>query len=615
MLGVELRHHDLHLQERLVLRARLQLPGRDQCAARELPAADRGADEHHVVEGRGARELGVLALGGEQVGGALHQLVEGARQRPAQHGEFLARVGERRVHAAHVGDECRDGGATVAQQLAADQVDRLDAVRALVDRGDARVAVELRDARLLDVAHAAVDLDAERGRFLCRLGAPRLGDRRHQVGARLPGGDLLRVGAVRRPVEAGGRVVADGARGLRQRAHQQQHAPHVRVADDRHPAALAGCAALHALARVRHGLLVGAVREAHALRADAEAHVVHHGEHGGEALVRLADEVAHRTPLAAEREHAGRARVDAELVLDRHRDDVVALAGRAVGIQAVLRHDEQRDALRPLRRIGQAREHEVDDVLGHGVVAPGDVDLRAADQVMVALRFGAGRERGQVGTRLRLGQAHGPGPLAAHELLEVGLLEFLGGVAVHREDRALGELRAQRERHVRRGPHLVAGERNRLRESLAAELRVRGDAGPASLGELPVGSGELLRHLHRLVHHLDALPVAQPVDRREHAGRELRRLVEHGIDGVTVHGGEIWQRPHRRKVGEVLDGESHLPDGGLVIGHGTAPTLGLLLCSNSASSGQPAPCAPAPSGPDGGARGVTIGGSSRRGPS
>ena len=58
-------------------------------------------------------------------------------------------------------------------------------------------------------------------------------------------------------------------------------------------------------------------------------------------------------------------------------DDVVALAERAVGVDEELRHDEERDALRAFGRIGQTREHEVDDVLGHVVLAERDEDLRA----------------------------------------------------------------------------------------------------------------------------------------------------------------------------------------------------------------------------------------------
>ena len=54
--------------------------------------------------------------------------------------------------------KARTRAAAVLGQLAADEVHRLDAVGALVDLGDARVADELLDAMLADVAVAAEHL-------------------------------------------------------------------------------------------------------------------------------------------------------------------------------------------------------------------------------------------------------------------------------------------------------------------------------------------------------------------------------------------------------------------------------------------------------------------------
>ena len=64
------------------------------------------------------------------------------------------------------------------RELSRHQVDRLDAVGALVDRQDSRVAQMLGGAGLLDEAHPAVDLDAERGDLDGDVGRERLGDRR-----------------------------------------------------------------------------------------------------------------------------------------------------------------------------------------------------------------------------------------------------------------------------------------------------------------------------------------------------------------------------------------------------------------------------------------------------
>ena len=65
-------------------------------------------------------------------------------------------------------------------QLAPDQVERLDAVGALVDLADARVARELLDARLGDVAVTAVHADRQACRLGAVVGAGSLDDRRQQ---------------------------------------------------------------------------------------------------------------------------------------------------------------------------------------------------------------------------------------------------------------------------------------------------------------------------------------------------------------------------------------------------------------------------------------------------
>src|SRR5262249_38286985 len=98
------------------------------------------------------------------------------------------------------------------RQLAGHEVDRLNAVGAFVDLRNAGVAIVLGGAGLLDVAHAAVDLDAERGNLAADVGCERLGDRREQRRAlvrRLADGVVF--GAVRAVERDRGRI-ADRAR-------------------------------------------------------------------------------------------------------------------------------------------------------------------------------------------------------------------------------------------------------------------------------------------------------------------------------------------------------------------------------------------------------------------
>ena len=143
-------------------------------------------------------------------------------------------------------------------------------------------------------------------------------------------------------------------------------------------------------------------------------------------------------------------------MLERHAADVVARAEAAVRVHQELRHHEERDALHALRRVRRAREHEVDDVLGEVVLAVGDEDLLALEPVgAVVLRHRARAHRGQVRARLRLGQDHRAGPLAAHELRQVGALEGVGAAKLERLDRAAREHGAEGERDVRGVPHLL----------------------------------------------------------------------------------------------------------------------------------------------------------------
>ena len=193
-------------------------------------------------------------------------------------------------------------------------------------------------------------------------------------------------------VRLSGRDEADGAGGLGQRLHGHEAAADVGVLDDgAHLAALArGGAALPALLGVGHRALRRPLGHRHALRADRQPRRVHHDEHDVEAAVLLAHQVADGAVLLAVLHHAGGARVDAELVLQAGADHIVARTERAVLVDEILGHQEQRDAACARRRIGQAGQHEMHDVVGHLVVAVGDEDLGAEDAVAaVGLLHGA----------------------------------------------------------------------------------------------------------------------------------------------------------------------------------------------------------------------------------
>ena len=123
-------------------------------------------------------------LGLDQMGGRAFQRVEPLGEAAMQRlpCRLAAELGQDRPH---LGEQSRAASPPVAAELAADQVGGLDAVGALVDRRDAGVAIVLGGAGLLDVAHAAMHLDAGRGDLDAEVGAPGLDHRGQQVGPAL----------------------------------------------------------------------------------------------------------------------------------------------------------------------------------------------------------------------------------------------------------------------------------------------------------------------------------------------------------------------------------------------------------------------------------------------
>ena len=296
---------------------------------------------------------------------------------------------------------------------------------------------------------------------------------------------------------------------------------------------------------------------------DGEARRVHHDEHVLEAAVLLADEIADRAFLFAVDQHRGRAGVDAELVLDGSAVHVVSLAQAAVGIDQELGHDEQRNAFHPFGRIGRAREHQVDDVLGQVVLAVGDENLLAVNAIVLAQSFIRMGHRlrlhqRQVRSRLRLGQVHGAGPGAFDHFRQIGLLQRVGAAQQQRLDRAAGEQRAQRKRQIGRLPHFHHRRRHQLGQALAAELGRELQRIPAAFDELLVRFDEALGRSDAAVVPLRALFVARLVQRREHLGAELAALLQYLVDQLCARVLAAGKLRHLIQSGEFLQHELHV---------------------------------------------------------
>ena len=185
-------------------------------------------------------------------------------------------------------DQQRQPGAVPHDHLAAEQVERLDAVGALVDRVEPVVPVELLDRVFAGVAVTAVDLDGVVVGQQAPLRRPRLDDRGQHVQQQVALGRFV--------VEQLGRVEDQGQTALDVGLGRQQHPAHVRMPDDRHGrqrGVLAGHRpALQPLPRIGESVQISGVAEGHRAGADPDPRLVHHVEHVGQPVALLADQIA-----------------------------------------------------------------------------------------------------------------------------------------------------------------------------------------------------------------------------------------------------------------------------------------------------------------------------------
>ena len=237
------------------------------------------------------------------------------------------------------------------------------------------------------------------------------------------------------------------------------------------------------------------------------------------------------------------------------------------GVDQELGRDEQRNALDAGRGVGKARQHEMDDVFGDVIFAPGDEDLVAGDAIGVALGNRACAHGGEIGAGLRFGQVHGAGPGSGDHLGQIDRLERVRAVMVDGGNGAGGQHLAQRKRQVGGFPHFLHGSGDQRRQALSAKFERRRHGVPAVFAE----GGESLFYTRRGRHHAvladAARLVAGMVERREHVAGEFAGFFKNGLDQIV---GNLVIARQGGDVSEVSDfphGEKHIADGRLIGGH------------------------------------------------
>ena len=144
----------------------------------------------------------------------------------------------------------------------------------------------------------------------------------------------------------------------------------------------------------------------------------------------------------------------------------------------------------------------------------------------------------QVGAAVRLGQAHGAGPLARDDLGQVHLLLLVGAVGVQALVGAVRQARVHQPGLVGRVQHFVQAVVDDGRQTLAAELRVAAERRPAVLDELRVGFLETGRRGDHAVAVVGAaFAVADLVERLDHLAGEAGAFLQHRVDGLDVQFG------------------------------------------------------------------------------
>ena len=520
---------------------------------------------------------------GSQMVGVLHRIAHEPHGRRLLLGQSLAeRLGDRTKRLVALGlldlladhrEERLDACAALLRQLASAQIHRLDSICAFVNLRDAGVADELFHAPFADVAVAAEHL-LHIGRDLIALvGAIALDHRGQQPDDQIGLFALfLSLGLVAQ-IDLQCAPQTQRAHALGEGLGIHQHPADIGVDEDRIGLRLGlGRAgqrpALPPVERIGDRVLIGGLGLAQTLDADPEARGVHHDEHGGKTLVLLADQPALGGVVI---EQAGRIAVDAHLLLDRAADDGVALAHRTVLVDEELGHHEQRDAFGAVRRAGGLREHQMDDVRGHVVLAGRDEDLGAGQRVAaIGLRLGLGADHAQIGAALRLGEVHRSRPFARDHLGQIHVLLLLRSLGDQRRDRAIGQPGIHAESLVGRGDELLQREAERMRHALPAEFLGCGDRAPAGFDELCIGLLEPGRRGDRAILVAGAaFLVADAVERREHLGAELAAFAEHGIADI---GGRHLEAGQVRIAGEIehlVEDEAGVAGRSGIAGHGS----------------------------------------------
>ena len=124
--------------------------------------------------------------------------------------------------------------------------------------------------------------------------------------------------------------------------------------------------------------------------------MVHERKHACQTITRFPDEITHRTAGFTEAHYTGWTGMNAQFLFRRDHSQVIPLPEGAILIYQELRHEKQRQAFVAWRCVYHRCQYNMNDILSHIVLTPGNVDLLASQQIMVTFRLSSSLERRQV---------------------------------------------------------------------------------------------------------------------------------------------------------------------------------------------------------------------------
>src|SRR5690554_11179 len=471
------------------------------------------------------------------------------------------------------------------QNLTAQQIQSLDTGSTLVDHADTGVTYVLLHAPLSDEAVAAEDLHTQVGRLVTDFGQERLGDRSQEAQQRLSVLALFFGLATVNHVHLLASQVNQGAGAFSDNLLGQQHAAYVWVNNDRISDTVrvlrtAQGAHGQTILGVGQGTLEAKLSSTQTLDGGADTGSVHEGEHAVQAFVLRPDQPALG---AVEVHHTGRVAVDTHLVLQGATGYRVTLAGRAIFVRQLLGNDKQGDTLGAFRCARQTCQYDVDDVLGHVVLAGRDKDLGASDAVgTVSVRLGLGTQGTQIRTTVRLGQTHGAGPLTADQLGQVGLLLLFGAVLFDGVGSTVAQARIHAPRPVGGTDHFTDHQANGVRQALTTVVGVGSHGRPATFNVLLVSFFEAGRGFHTVFAPGTAFLVTYLVQRRQYLLTELGAFLDDGINHIRSRVFSTFQiGVVLLAVQQLVHYEFNVTQGRFVFRHGIHLGLVSAECSNS----------------------------------